>query len=47
MNIIIEQNSKSESIIIVNPNTLKDMSLNVEIPNKLVSSLSKYTKPKT
>ena len=23
------------------------MSLNVEIPNKLVSSLSKYTKPKT
>lgn len=47
MNTIIEKNAKSEAIEIVNPKAIDDLSINLEIPNKLIRSLSKYTQPKT
>jgi len=47
MNTIIEQNAKNKAIEIVNPNTTDDLSININVPNKMIRSLSKYTKPKT
>jgi len=47
MNTITQQNATEEAIEVVNPNTVDDLSINVDVPNKLIRSLSKYTKPKT
>jgi len=45
MNTIIERNAKEESIEIVNTSSAQDLSINVELPNKLVRSLSKIFRP--